>query len=55
MGGALANLCCFDLLANGFAKPERCRLVTIGSGPVGNTGFVQAHERLQELDLDARS
>jgi len=32
MGGALANICSFDLLACGFTTPESTQLITIGSG-----------------------
>jgi pimeloyl-ACP methyl ester carboxylesterase len=37
MGGALANICHFDLLASGLAKTESTGLVTIGSGPAGTS------------------
>ena len=54
MGGALANICHFDLLASGFAQPERTQLITIGSGPAGNTWFANVHDRITKLDDDAR-
>jgi len=54
MGGALANICHFDLLASGFAKAENTKLVTIGSGPAGNTFFANVHDKLTKLDDDAR-
>jgi len=54
MGGALANLSHFDLLASAFAQPEKMQLVTIGSGPVGNTFFAHLHDELAKVHADAR-
>ena len=36
MGGALARLCAFDLIACGRVPAARVSLVTFGAGPVGN-------------------
>jgi len=52
MGGALARLCCFDLLGRGIAKAGTTNLVTIGAGPCGNAAFAKALDKLLELDDD---
>ena len=50
MGGAIANICHFDLLASGFADPETTHLVTIGCGPVTNSAAADEHDRWCKVD-----
>ena len=54
MGGALACICCFDLLASGFAKAETTQLITICRGPVGNIYVANTLDGMLKLDEDAR-
>jgi len=52
MGGALARICCFDLLSRGIAKTGQTELITIGSGPAGNKVFCDALDDLLGVDTD---
>jgi hypothetical protein len=52
MGGALARLCTFDLLARGIAKKEQTWLCTLGSILAGNRAFAEALDELLGVDDD---
>jgi len=52
MGGALARLCAFDLLALNIAKKSQTHLITFGAGPCGNEVFSKALDTLLGVDDD---